>query len=216
MDIYTVLQIVIGFIGLIIIAMPFSDNYKIINYKYVTYGVLSQIILAAILLKVPFIIKKPQPQNPGLTNDNLVSTGLDLIPTLCDFANVPVPDGLSGKSLSPFLLNEHTGNWRSQLVIQSQFASQGYGINGRALIKDQYKYVVYSYGQNREQVFDLKKDPYEQVNLAKESRHSEILNNHRQTLYQWLLINKDFFCEHYSHPGQPILPNIPFLPNQQS
>ena len=56
MDIYSLLQIIIGFIGLIIIAMPFSDNYKIINYKYVTYGVLSQIILAAILLKVPFII----------------------------------------------------------------------------------------------------------------------------------------------------------------
>ena len=56
MDIYTLLQIIIGFIGLIIIAMPFSENYKIINYKYVTYGVLSQIILAAILLKVPFII----------------------------------------------------------------------------------------------------------------------------------------------------------------
>ena len=56
MDISTVIQIIIGFVGLIIIAMPFSDNYKIINYKYVSYGILSQIILAAILLKVPFII----------------------------------------------------------------------------------------------------------------------------------------------------------------
>ncbi len=56
MDINTVIQIIIGFVGLIIIAMPFSDNYKIINYKYVSYGILSQIILAAILLKVPFII----------------------------------------------------------------------------------------------------------------------------------------------------------------
>ena len=56
MDISTVIQIIIGFVGLIIIAMPFSENYKIINYKYVSYGILSQIILAAILLKVPFII----------------------------------------------------------------------------------------------------------------------------------------------------------------
>ena len=56
MDISTVIQIIIGFVGLIIIALPFSDNYKIINYKYVSYGILSQIILAAIFLKVPFII----------------------------------------------------------------------------------------------------------------------------------------------------------------
>ena len=161
-------------------------------------------------IKVPFIITTPQAQKPGRINDNLVSTGLDLMPTLCDFANIPAPDGLSGKSLAPFLLNEYPDNWRNQLVIQSQFVDQSYGITGRALIKDQYKYAVYSYGQNREQVFDLKKDPYEQVNLAKESRYSEILNNYRQTLYQWLVANKDFFCEHYSHPGQPILPNMPF------
>ena len=56
MDFYTLLQIIIGFIGLIIIALPLSDNYKIINYKYVLYGILSQILLAAILLKVPFVI----------------------------------------------------------------------------------------------------------------------------------------------------------------
>tara|TARA_B100002051_G_scaffold274499_1_gene315810 strand:+ start:551 stop:1894 length:1344 start_codon:yes stop_codon:yes gene_type:complete len=161
-------------------------------------------------IKVPFIIKTPQAQKPGRISDNLVSTGLDLLPTLCDFANIPAPDGLSGKSLAPFLLNEYPDNWRNQLVIQSQFVDQSYGISGRALIKDQYKYAVYSYGQNREQVFDLEKDPYEQVNLAKESRYSEILNDYRQTLYQWLVANKDLFCEHYSHPGQPILPNIPF------
>ena len=57
MDIMTVLQIIIGFIGLIAIAIPFSDNFKIINYKYVVYGIFSQIILAAILLKVPFVIQ---------------------------------------------------------------------------------------------------------------------------------------------------------------
>ena len=56
MDIYSILQVIIGFVGLIIIGMPFSDNYKIINYRYVMYGIISQIILAAILLKVPLII----------------------------------------------------------------------------------------------------------------------------------------------------------------
>ena len=56
MEIQTYLQILIGFIGLVALAIPFSDNYKQINYKYVLYGILSQFILAAILLKLPFII----------------------------------------------------------------------------------------------------------------------------------------------------------------
>ena len=50
------LHIIIGFIGLIFLALPFSNNYKIINYRYIFYGILSQFILAAVLLKVPFII----------------------------------------------------------------------------------------------------------------------------------------------------------------
>ena len=56
MDIYFLIQILVGFVGLIAIAFPFSENYKIINYKYVFYGVLSQILLAIVLLKIPFII----------------------------------------------------------------------------------------------------------------------------------------------------------------
>ena len=56
MDIFNVLQIIIGFIGLILIAVPFSENYKIINFKFIAYGILAQIVLAIVLLKIPFII----------------------------------------------------------------------------------------------------------------------------------------------------------------
>ena len=56
MSAFNFIHTIIGFIGLILLAVPFSNNYKIINYRYIFYGILSQLILAAILLKVPFII----------------------------------------------------------------------------------------------------------------------------------------------------------------
>ena len=56
MDIVSITQIIIGFIGLIVIALPFSENLNIINYKYIIYGILSQVIIAAILLKIPIVI----------------------------------------------------------------------------------------------------------------------------------------------------------------
>jgi len=56
MEIQNYLQILIGFIGLVALAIPLSENYKQINYKYVLYGIVSQFILAAVLLKLPFII----------------------------------------------------------------------------------------------------------------------------------------------------------------
>ena len=56
MDILLILQIFVGFIGLVALAIPFSDNFKTINYRYVIYGILAQIILAVILLKLPFVV----------------------------------------------------------------------------------------------------------------------------------------------------------------
>ncbi|MDA9963237.1 Na+-dependent nucleoside transporter [Gammaproteobacteria bacterium] len=50
------LHIFFGFIGLVAIAIPFSNNYKIINYRYIFYGIISQLLLAAVLLKLPIVI----------------------------------------------------------------------------------------------------------------------------------------------------------------
>ena len=56
MDITSILHIFIGFIGLVALALPFSDNLKTINYLYILYGILAQIVLAVILLKLPFVL----------------------------------------------------------------------------------------------------------------------------------------------------------------
>ena len=49
-------HILIGFVGLILLAFPFSVNYRNIKYKYIFYGIGSQLILAAVLLKLSFVI----------------------------------------------------------------------------------------------------------------------------------------------------------------
>ena len=50
------LHIFVGFIGLVAIAIPFSNNYKLINYRYIFSGIISLLFVAAILLKLPFVI----------------------------------------------------------------------------------------------------------------------------------------------------------------
>ncbi|MDA8958241.1 Na+-dependent nucleoside transporter [Gammaproteobacteria bacterium] len=51
------LQIIIGFIGLVCIAIPFSKNKSSINYRYIFVAIIFQIILAFALLKIPFIVQ---------------------------------------------------------------------------------------------------------------------------------------------------------------
>ena len=55
MDLYY-LQLLIGFIGLTAIAIPFSSNIKEINYRNIGVGILFQILLAFILIKIPIIV----------------------------------------------------------------------------------------------------------------------------------------------------------------
>ncbi|MDA8861569.1 Na+-dependent nucleoside transporter [Gammaproteobacteria bacterium] len=62
-----IIQIAIGFIGLIALAVPFSNNAKIINYKYILYGVLAQIVLAAFLLKIPLVVSAFEILDDGVT-----------------------------------------------------------------------------------------------------------------------------------------------------
>ena len=62
-----IIQIIIGFIGLIALAVPFSNNAKIINYKYILYGVLAQIVLAAFLLKIPLVVSAFEILDDGVT-----------------------------------------------------------------------------------------------------------------------------------------------------
>jgi len=57
MTITSILQIFIGFIGLVCIAIPFSQNRSSINYRYIFVAIIFQIILAFALLKIPFIVQ---------------------------------------------------------------------------------------------------------------------------------------------------------------
>ena len=57
MTMSSILQIIIGFIGLVCIAIPFSQNRSSINYRHIVAAIFLQITLAYALLKVPFIVQ---------------------------------------------------------------------------------------------------------------------------------------------------------------
>ena len=57
MTITSIFQIVVGFIGLVCIAIPFSQNRSFINYRHIVAAIFLQIALAFALLKIPFIVQ---------------------------------------------------------------------------------------------------------------------------------------------------------------
>ncbi|MGJ3241939.1 MAG: sulfatase family protein [Opitutales bacterium] len=159
--------------------------------------------------RVPLIISGPGVDRPGRTVDNLVSNGLDLMPTLCSLAGIDAPAGLAGNDLSPWLADaSDSGPDHDELVIEFNNGSHS---EGRAVLTDAFKYVCYKLGENREQLFDRGSDPGEQVNLAIEGRYREVLQDMRQRLHAWCLNSEDFFGQHYSQPhGTPEVPGVPY------
>ena len=65
MSLLYLLQLLVGFFGLVLIALPFSQNLKNVNYKSIGIGIIFQIVLAILLLKVPLIVDAQRIPNQG-------------------------------------------------------------------------------------------------------------------------------------------------------
>ena len=143
--------------------------------------------------RVPFIISGPGRWTPR-TDSMLVCNGTDMMPTICGFANIPVPAGLTGADLSKRVVRPDI-TLRDTLVIETDFADNDVllGISGRAVVSGHYKYIVYSKGVIREQLFDLSKDPGEMNNLAMQSSAPKIRTAMRSYLMKWCKQHNDTF-----------------------
>jgi arylsulfatase A-like enzyme len=131
--------------------------------------------------------------------EHLVSSGLDLLPTLCDFAGIAPPPDLPGASLRPLLEGAAVRDWRGELAVITTFdGDKGFATQGRAVYTGRYKYVCYERGRYREQLFDLLEDPGEMVNLAVESRHAGTLSEHRRRLTEWCRATNDPYARQRS------------------
>jgi choline-sulfatase len=141
-------------------------------------------------VRVPFIICPPKAK-ASLVSDHLVQTGLDLIPTLCDFAGLAQPAGLTGLSQRAPAESGATPDPR-RFVVSSNHLVQGVPLlgqmmkpAGRMLRTARYKYCVYDQGQARESLVDLYGDPGELTNLAADPALAGVLNEHRALLLHW-------------------------------
>jgi arylsulfatase A-like enzyme len=130
-------------------------------------------------VRIPFIMSYKGRIPAGvIDNTHLVSNGLDLLPTLCDYAGIKPPERLSGRSLRPLAEGKDADQWRDFIVTESQ--------NGRMLRTKRYTYCIYDSGSRREQLVDLENDPGEMKNLAEIENYKDVLEEHRQLLRAWV------------------------------
>ena len=161
-------------------------------------------------IKVPFIVSDLSGRfvkGKNMFNRENYVSGVDLAPTVFDYAGVEVPKGVQGKSLRPLIEGKEV-EWRDFAYIESNFWA-------RAIVTDRYKYVMdyrpkagdektklmppgpdlNSIGS--EAIFDLETDPGETENLVGDAGYHEALAGCRNRLFQFekRLIRRPYWRE---------------------
>jgi len=143
-------------------------------------------------VRVPLFLSLPGTIPPGTTK-RLVNTGVDLFPTLCDFAEIPIPGNLPGISLKGAAEGRAYIVAANHLVQGAEVDGQKPEPHGRMVRSTRYKYGAYDMGEQRESLFDMGKDPGETINQAANPEFKTILNQHREYLREWAIRHSDDF-----------------------
>jgi arylsulfatase A-like enzyme len=117
---------------------------------------------------IPFMAMWKGQIPAGQVDDkHLVSNGLDLLPTVCDYAGVNGVSDPRGKSLRPLFEGKNV-KWRDTLGVENEI--------GRMVVsKDRLKYIRYDAVGKEERLLDLKKDPHETAYFTDDPQYASRL-----------------------------------------
>ena len=131
---------------------------------------------------IPLLMRLPDTLKRGEHITNLISS-IDLMPTILSVCGLEVPDTCTGKDKSRAALR------RGNLPDESIYIEESIKSWWRAVVKDRYKYVIYSdesaAGPKPISLFDLEKDPYEMNNLLDKPEYGEVQRAMAAELEAW-------------------------------
>ncbi|MFN2464025.1 MAG: sulfatase [Candidatus Dormibacteria bacterium] len=132
------------------------------------------------VVNVPLMIRWPG-SLPASRQDGLVQL-IDIMPTVCEAAGIPIPAGVDGRSLLPLMRGEATvdrpGIPLSECTWQ---AKRGWRTRDWKYIRN---YDAGAYGHTENELYDLAADPAEQRNVA-QSR-PDVAARMDAALQEWL------------------------------
>ncbi|MGE0760334.1 MAG: sulfatase [Pirellulaceae bacterium] len=116
----------------------------------------------------PLLIAAPGMRGKGQTTKALVEF-VDIYPTLCELAGLPLPAHLEGTSMKP-LLDDPARTWKAAAFSQYPRSHDGQPLMGYAMRTDRYRFVEWRHRRTGEplqhELYDHETDPAENENIA--------------------------------------------------
>jgi len=173
-------------------------------------------------LRVPFIVRWPGKIKPNTTSETLL-TLVDVLPTILEVSNTEIPSEIDGKSFletlngSNMKIHDYVFGVSTRQNIRECkiFPSRMVRGNRYKLIRNfnSVDVINSNLGENPvinefakigaesfpnipyEELYDLEKDPYQQVNLITEPKYKKIRNRLSVALENWMKSQEDFLLD---------------------
>lgn len=145
------------------------------GWKLADYGMWAKHTNFEVDTRAPLMVRSPNMKTRGITTTALVEF-IDIYPSLCELAGLPVPPDLPGKSFVP-LMHDPAMKWK-----RAAFSQYPRGeMMGYSMRTDRYRFTQW---KNRQQphdvvayeLYDLRNDPHAFVNIANEPGSENIVS----------------------------------------
>jgi len=127
-------------------------------------------------LKVPMIIYDPRVKKHQDVSDMVLN--IDVPKTILDLAGVPAPEPYQGLSLVPYINRKKPEKVREAILFEHLWnipqipSSEG-------IRTEEWKYFRYRFIKAPEELYNLKNDPMEKINLAQDPKYRNVLDKLR-------------------------------------
>lgn len=138
------------------------------------HGLWSKIggISSRAITRIPMIISYPAHIRPSISA-NMIEA-IDLFPTLCDLAQIPIPDHTQGTSFKPILED-------ARLSIRGSALTEN--VYRKALATPEWRYIANT-GTQPDELYNIIDDPWEMNNLIDHPDHQQLVQDLLRTLFK--------------------------------
>ncbi len=133
-------------------------------------------------IRVPMMARYPRAIKAGQRIDSFV-VNVDLAPTILDFCGVKPLGTMQGRSWKPLVTGKaKQAKWRTNFVYEQFNGTDAAKPMVKALKTDRYKLILNLFPKDVDELYDLKTDPGEMKNLARDPGSSELLQKLKREL----------------------------------
>jgi arylsulfatase A-like enzyme len=157
-------------------------------------------------IRVPMMARYPV-RIPAGGRSEKMALNLDIAPTMLDFAKLPVPGEMQGKSLLPIMEGKDVSGWRTDWLYE-YYEYPGFEnvLPCRGVRTERYKFIHYFLPPEEFELYDLQADPDERNNLYGDPQYSQLREKLRARMEELRSQTGDHYA--YKSTGLPLRPPV--------